>query len=144
VGPCLWACVGAGVIAGAGTAWLVKSIMDGRVARAELREAKADQRLSEFRGDIAEAKGQVLTQQAKLQAEATATTTAAIERAVEQLTGAIASSSDRAALASLTTNITKLQEDARYACRDIQLPAWYLDGLRIPRAEAGPATGNGH
>lgn len=142
-GPCLWLALGAAVVGGAGGGWLAKSLMDGRVARAELETAKAEKNLSDFRGDLESAKVLVLQDQARLQHEATKATAEAIERGIARLSGEIAMQSDRAALTSLEASILNLQKDARYACRNLPLPADYLDGMRIPRLEAGATVSDG-
>lgn len=115
----------------------------------DVREAEAAQHVAEtslttFKKDLADAKVSVLTEQQRLQGVATDATAAAIARGVEQLTGEIRASSDRSAIDTLNRNILTLQKDANYACRDLPLPAFYLDSLRIPRDQAGATTGNGN
>jgi hypothetical protein len=110
--------------------------------RSETIEAKA--KLAQFRADLAESKTAVLTDQARLQGEATKLVLDAVKRGTEKLSGQLAATSDAATLATLNQNVLSLQKDIRYACRNLPLPADYLDGLRIPRREARSAASDGN
>ena len=136
-GPCLWACVAAAGVAGWGAATFTYKIQDARVARAEAR-------LIDFRADIAQTRTDVLEQGRQLQERSSAETREALQRAVNVLSGEIALTRDRDALAELNLRMEKLHEDARFACRQLPLPDWYIDGLRIEAGQVGPGPGDSH
>lgn len=129
-GPCLiLAAVAA--LAGAGAAtWATRAIMQGNVARAE-------QRLSDFRAELA-------TQSASIERQAAERQQAAAD-ALRERDQSITSAVDAipAEVARLVApQFARLREsvhDARYDCLRLPLPEPFLDGVRRPGGSVSDA-----
>lgn len=124
--PCAWIAAAALLAGGAGAWKLTQIYYTGAVATAQ-------RDLAEYRSEVLAAQAGSAVQVAALQRQSADATAAAIERAREALSGEIALTSDKHALEAINQSIEGLHNDVRYACRQLPLPASYLERLRIPQ-----------